>query len=120
MSKILIADDASFMRLMISQILARQGLTNVIEAENGLQAVEQFKSNKPDLTLLDITMPELDGLAALAEILRINPLAKVVICSAVANDNIVREALKEGAVGFVAKPFRPDELLDIVLKHLNR
>lgn len=119
MCKILIADDASFMRLMISQILARQGLTNIIEAENGLQAVEQYKSHLPDLTLMDITMPELDGFAALAEILQINSLAKVVICSAVADDLIVREALRVGAVGFVAKPFSPDELLDIVLKQLN-
>jgi len=119
MSKILIADDASFMRLMISQILARQGLTNIIVAENGRQAVEQYESNKPDLTLLDITMPELDGLAALTEILRINPLAKVVICSAVANENIVIEALRLGAVDFVAKPFRPVELLRTVLKQLN-
>jgi len=119
MSKILIADDASFMRLMISQILARQGLTNIIEAENGVQAVELYKSNNPDLTLMDITMPELDGLAALAEILKIDPFAKVVICSAVANENIVKEALRQGAVGFVAKPFRPDELLNIVLEKLN-
>ncbi|MBP1759976.1 MAG: response regulator with CheY-like receiver, AAA-type ATPase, and DNA-binding domain [Firmicutes bacterium] len=120
MSRILIADDASFMRLMISQILARQGLTNIIEAENGRQAVEQFKSNKPDLTLMDITMPELDGLAALQEIVSFDPLAKVVICSAVANENIVKEALGLGAVDFVAKPFRPDELLRTVLKQLSR
>lgn len=119
MSKILVADDASFVRLMISQILARQGLTNVIEAKNGRQAVEQFNSNRPDLTLMDITMPELDGLAALQEILKIDPLAKVVICSAVANENIVNEALRVGATDFVAKPFRPDELLDMVLKQLN-
>lgn len=118
-SKILIADDASFMRLMISQILARQGLTNIIEVADGRQAVEEFKSHQPDLTLMDITMPELDGLAALAEILRINPLAKVVMCSAVANENIVKTALQAGAVGFVAKPFRPDELLGVVIKQLT-
>lgn len=120
MGKILIADDASFMRLMISQILARQGLTNIIEAENGRQAVDLFKSQIPDLTLMDITMPELDGLAALPEILSIDPLAKVVMCSAVANENIIREALKQGAVDFVTKPFKPDELLHTVLKHLNK
>ena len=119
MSKILIADDASFMRLMISQILARQGLTDIIEAENGQQAVEQFKSNNPDLTLMDITMPELDGLAALEEILSFDPLAKVVVCSAVANENIVMEALRRGAVDFVAKPFRPEELLCIDLRNLK-
>ncbi|TGE34228.1 response regulator [Desulfosporosinus sp. Sb-LF] len=119
MSRILIADDASFMRLMICQILARKGLTNIVEAENGRQAVERFKTNKPDLTLMDITMPELDGLAALAEILEIDSLAKVIICSAVAHESMVLDALKRGAVDFVVKPFRPDELLRTVLQHLK-
>ena len=119
MNKILIADDASFMRLMITQILARKDLKNIIEAENGRLAVEQFKSQAPDLTLMDITMPELNGLDALDEILGINPLAKVIICSAVANESMVLEALKRGAVDFIAKPFRPEELLRTVKKHLN-
>ena len=119
MNKILIADDASFMRLMISQILARKDLKNIIEAENGRLAVEQFKSQAPDLTLMDITMPELNGLDALDEILGINPLAKVIICSAVANESMVLEALKRGAVDFIAKPFRPEELLRTVKKHLT-
>ncbi|GAB6156090.1 chemotaxis protein CheY [Desulfosporosinus burensis] len=119
MNKILIADDASFMRLMISQILARKDLRNTIEAEDGRQAVERFKSDHPDLTLMDITMPELNGLDALKEILGINPLAKVIICSAVANESMVVEALKLGAVDFLAKPFRPDELIRTVQKHLT-
>jgi len=119
MSKILIADDASFMRLMICQILARKGLTNVIEAENGRQAVERFKSDKPNLTLMDITMPELDGLAALEEILLIDPMAKIIMCSAVADESVVENALKRGAVDFVAKPFRPEELLRSVSMHLS-
>lgn len=118
MSKILIADDASFMRLMICQILARKGLTDITEAENGQQAVEKFEAIKPDLTLLDITMPELDGLAALSEILAIDPQAKVIMCSAVAQESMVREALKRGAVDFVVKPFRPEELLRTVGKYL--
>lgn len=119
MSKILIADDASFVRLMICQILARKGLTDVVEAENGLQAVERYKSDKPDLTFMDITMPELDGMAALAEILTINPLAKVIMCSAVAHESMIQDALKRGAVDFVVKPFRPEELLRAVSKHLS-
>ena len=119
MSKILIADDASFMRLMICQILARIGLTNVVEAENGRQAVERFKSYKPDLTFMDITMPELDGLAALSEILVIDPSAKVIMCSAVAHESMVQNALKQGAVDFVTKPFRPEELLRSVSIHLS-
>ncbi len=119
MSKILIADDASFVRLMICQILTRKGLTNIVEAENGRQAVERFKSDNPDLTIMDITMPELDGLAALTEILVFNPLAKVIMCSAVAHESMVLEALKRGALDFVVKPFRPDELLRTVLKYLT-
>lgn len=119
MSRILIADDASFMRLMICQILARKNYTNIVEAENGRQAVELFVSEKPDITLMDITMPELDGLAALDEILLIDPLAKVIMCSAIAQESMVVEALKRGAVDFVIKPFRPDELLRTVAKHLE-
>lgn len=119
MSKILIADDASFVRLMICQILTRKGLTNIVEAENGRQAVERFKSDNPDLTIMDITMPELDGLAALTEILVFNPLAKVIMCSAVAHESVVLEALKRGALDFVVKPIRPAELLRTVLKYLT-
>ncbi|MDR3586611.1 MAG: response regulator [Desulfosporosinus sp.] len=119
MSKILIADDASFMRLMICQILARKGLTDVIEVENGQQAVEHFRSDKPDLTLMDISMPELDGLAALVEILAIDPLAKVIMCSAIAHESMVQDALKRGALDFVIKPFRPEVLLRAVTRHLS-
>lgn len=119
MSKILIADDASFMRLMICQILARKGLTDVIEVENGQQAVEHFRSDKPDLTLMDISMPELDGLAALVEILAIDPLAKVIMCSAIAHESVVQDALKRGALDFVIKPFRPEVLLRAVTKQLS-
>ncbi|MDP4160886.1 MAG: response regulator [Bacillota bacterium] len=119
MSRILVADDASFMRLMICQILARKGYSDIVEAENGRQAVELFKLNKPDITLMDITMPELDGLAALEEILAIDPTAKVIMCSAIAQETMVLEALKRGAVDFVVKPFRPNELLLTVTKYLN-
>ena len=119
MSKILIADDASFVRLMIRQILTREGLINTVEAENGREAVERFKSEKPDLTIMDITMPELDGLDALTEILVLDPLARVIMCSAVAHESMVLESLKRGALDFVVKPFRPDELLRTVLKYLT-
>ena len=106
------------MRLMICQILARKGYTNIVEAQNGRQAVEQFKLAKPDITLMDITMPELDGLAALEEILAIDPTAKVIMCSAIAQESMVLEALKRGAVDFIAKPFRPDQFLETVSKYL--
>jgi len=119
MNKILIADDASFVRLMIYQILTREGLTNIVEAEDGRQAVELYKSEQPDLTIMDITMPELDGLAALTEILAFNPLAKVIMCSAVAHESVVLDAINRGALDFVVKPIHRAELLQTVLKYLT-
>jgi len=119
MGKVLVADDASFMRLMIRQILAKKGYVDIVEADNGLRAVELYKTARPDLVLLDITMPELDGLAALAEILAFDSKAKVLICSAVAQQKMVAEALSRGALDFIIKPFRPDELLAIVSKYLD-
>lgn len=108
--KVLVVDDASFVRLMIRQVLIRLGHTDILEAENGLEAIELYKAYIPVLTILDITMPELDGLSALKEIIAFDPAAKVIMCSAVAQEGIVRAALDLGAVGFVIKPFRPDEL----------
>ncbi len=118
MSTVLVADDASFMRLMIKQILIRQGCSNVLEADNGFAAIELYKEKRPDLTILDITMPEVDGLQALTEILAYDASARVIMCSAVAQEVMVREAMRLGALDFVVKPFRPDDLLKIVRKYL--
>lgn len=118
MATVLVADDASFMRLMIRQILNRKGCSDIIEADNGLTAIDLYKEKKPDLAILDITMPEVDGLQALTEILAFDASAKVIMCSAVAQEVMVREALRLGALDFVVKPFRPDELLKTVRKHL--
>lgn len=118
MKKILVADDASFMRLMIKQVLSRYGQTNVIEAENGEVAVSKFIAECPDLTLMDITMPVVDGLTALEKILSVDSDAKVVMCSAVAQDSMVKEALNRGASGFVVKPFRPEELMEAVQQYI--
>ncbi|MHB8124068.1 MAG: response regulator [Desulfitobacteriaceae bacterium] len=118
MSIILVADDASFIRVLIRQILTRRGYTDIVEAENGLIAVELYKKNRPELSLLDIIMPEMDGLTALAEIMAYDEKAKVIICSALAQENMVQQALKAGALDFVIKPFRPEELLRVVIKYL--
>ena len=118
LSTILVVDDASFMRVLIRQILARRGYTDIIEAGNGLIAVELYKKHKPELSLLDITMPEMDGITALAEIIAYDEKAKVIMCSAIAQDNMVQQALKAGALDFVIKPFRPEELLRVVSKYL--
>jgi two-component system chemotaxis response regulator CheY len=119
MSKILVADDASFMRLMIRQILSRRETIEIWEAENGQVAVDLFCKQKPDLIFLDITMPIKDGLETLQEMLTLNPQAKVIMCSAVAQEKVVQRAIEMGATDFLTKPFRANKLLEIVNKYLR-
>ncbi|MDR1815286.1 MAG: response regulator [Clostridiales Family XIII bacterium] len=115
MAKILIVDDAAFMRMMIRENLKKDGFTDFAEAANGEEAVAAFRAGPPpDLTLLDITMPVMDGLAALKEIRAIAPDAKVVMCSAMGQENMVIEAIKLGALDFIVKPFKPERLLQTV------
>ena len=115
--KTLVVDDASFVRMMIRQVLVRLGHTEILEGKNGFEAIELYKANRPALTILDITMPELDGLSALREIRVFDPKAKIIMCSAVAQSNIVNTALALGALDFIAKPFRPDELGKVITKY---
>ena len=110
MSKILVVDDAAFMRMMIRDTLNRLGYTDVEEAADGLIAVEKFQLLKPDLVMLDVTMPNLDGIGALKEIKRLDPAAKVVMCSAMGQESMVVEAVKLGAIDFIVKPFKPDRI----------
>jgi two-component system, chemotaxis family, chemotaxis protein CheY len=114
MARILVVDDAAFMRKMVSDALAKGGHEVVGEAGNGVEAISQFQALKPDLVTLDITMPEKDGLAALAEIMAADPSAKVVMCSALGQESKVLEAIKLGAKDFVVKPFQPDRVIDAV------
>ena len=116
--KVLVVDDSSFVRMMIRQFLVHLGYTNILEAKNGFEAVEFYKENKPALTILDVTMPELDGLSALKEIISFDPTAKVIMCSAISQELVVREALALGAIDFVPKPFRLDELGKIIMQYL--
>lgn len=109
--RILIADDANFMRMMLKNILTENGYAVVGEATNGREAVEKYFSCRPDLVLLDITMPEIDGLHALKEIKQMDPTAKIVMCSAMGQESIVVECIKSGAVDFVVKPFKADRIL---------
>ncbi|CAA7600661.1 Two component system, signal transduction response regulator [Acididesulfobacillus acetoxydans] len=117
--RVLVADDASFMRLMIRQVLLRLGCTEVLEAGNGWEAIEIYLAKRPVLTVLDITMPELNGLKALEQIISFDPQARVIICSAISHSNVVRQALDLGAVDFIAKPFRAEELEKTLIKHLG-
>ena len=119
MARVLVVDDAAFMRKMVSDALAKGGHEVVGEAGNGVEALAQFQALKPDLVTLDITMPEKDGLAALAEIMAADPSAKVVMCSALGQESKVLEAIKLGAKDFVVKPFQPDRVIDAVGKALG-
>jgi len=111
---ILIADDAAFMRKLIRSTLSSVGYTNFIEAANGQEAVKLFASENPDLVLMDVTMPEMDGLEALKRIMAISPEAKVIMCSAIGQDGTIMEAVRSGASEFIVKPFKKDQLADMV------
>jgi two-component system chemotaxis response regulator CheY len=117
MAKILIVDDAAFMRLRAAKLLTEAGYT-VIEAENGRLAVEAYTRDRPDCVLMDITMPEMDGIEALTEIRRVDPTARVAMLTAMGQQSIVMDAIKRGARDFVVKPFSPDRVLGAVSKLL--
>ena len=116
MGRILVVDDAAFMRMMIKDILSKNGFEVVGEAENGQIAVEKYKELKPDLVTMDITMPELDGIGAVKEIKKINPAAVIVMCSAMGQQSMVIEAIQAGARDFIVKPFQADRVLEAVKK----
>jgi two-component system, chemotaxis family, chemotaxis protein CheY len=119
MARVLIVDDAAFMRKVLGDALASGGHEVVGQAANGAEAVVQFQELRPELTTLDITMPEKDGLAALAEIMAIDPAARVVMCSALGQETKVLESIKLGAKDFVVKPFQPARVLEAVGKALT-
>ena len=118
MARVLVVDDAAFMRKMVTDALTKGGHEVVGEAGNGAEAVTQFQELRPDAMTLDITMPEKDGLAALKEIIALDPSAKVIMCSALGQESKVLESIKLGAKDFVVKPFQPARLLEAVGKAL--
>ena len=118
--QVLIADDAMFMRKVIRKNLEGCGITDTIEAANGVEAVERYKECSPDLVLLDITMPEKSGIQALEEILAIDPGARVIMCSAVGQQSMIVNALEKGAVDFIVKPFEKDEFESTVLRAVRQ
>lgn len=118
MPKILIVDDAEFLRVRISKMLVGDGY-EVFEAENGLKAIESYQAHQPDLVLMDITMPEMDGLTALKRIRSIDTKAKVIMLTALGQESVVLEAIKMGARDFVVKPFERDRVINAIHKLLN-
>ena len=113
---ILICDDAAFMRMMIKDILTKNGYNVAGEAENGLKAVEKYNEIKPDLVLMDITMPEMDGIQALKKIRENDSSALIIMCSAMGQQAMVIESIQAGAKDFIVKPFQADRVLEAVKK----
>lgn len=114
MAKILCVDDAAFMRMMVKNTLSQNGYTEVYEAADGVQALEKFDEIHPDLVIMDITMPNMDGLEALKAIKERDASAAVVMCSAMGQEAMVVEAIKAGAKDFIVKPFKPDRIIKTV------
>ncbi len=113
---ILICDDAAFMRMMIKDILIKNGYNVAGEAENGLRAIEKYNELKPDLVMMDITMPEMDGIDALKKIKAADNSANIIMCSAMGQQAMVIEAIQSGAKDFIVKPFNPDRVIEAVKK----
>jgi len=111
MKKVLVVDDAAFMRVSIKNMLSKNNYEIVGEAENGRVAITKYQELNPDIVTMDITMPDMDGLASLKEILAINPAANVIMVSAMGQESMVREAVLSGAKGFIVKPFKEDIIL---------
>ena len=114
--RIMIVDDAIFMRMKLKDILEKNGYEVVAEAQNGEDAIEKYRAERPDIVTMDITMPEMDGIEALKGIKRIDPSAKVIMCSAMGQQAMVMEAIQSGALDFIVKPFETDRVIDSIQK----
>jgi len=122
MAKVLVVDDALFMRKMLSDILKKEGFEVVGEADNGKDAIEKYKELKPDLVTMDIVMPkmeEIDGIAAVREIVKIDPQAKIIMVSAMGQHALVVEAIQAGAKDFIVKPFQPSRVVEAIRRVLG-
>jgi two-component system chemotaxis response regulator CheY len=119
MPNVLVVDDAAFMRLMLREILTKNGWEIVGEADTGVEAIELYHELKPDVVTMDITMPEMDGLSALRQIIQEDPRARVVMCSAMGQQAMVIEAIQAGAKDFIVKPFKPERVIEALSKSLE-
>ena len=118
-NRVLVVDDAAFMRMMIKDILRKGGYEVVGEAEDGAKAIEKYRELKPDLVTMDITMPDMDGITAVKEIRKIDPNALIIMFSAMGQQAMVIDAIQAGAKDFVVKPFQPDRVLEAIRKVLS-
>ena len=120
MARILVADDASFMRQMIREIVEAEGYEVCGEASDGVEAVEQFKELHPDICTMDIVMPRRSGIDAVRGIIELDPTARIVMCSALGQETLVTEAMEAGAKDFIVKPFKPTSVLETLKKVLEK
>lgn len=118
-ARVLITDDAAFMRTTLRNVLQKEGFEVVGEAANGREAVELYQKLRPDIVTMDITMPEMNGIDAIKEIMKIDPSAKIVVCSAMGQKPMVIEALTAGAKDFLVKPFEPERVVEALRKVLG-
>ena len=114
MAKIMLVDDAAFMRMMVKNALTKSGYTDIIEAQDGAEAVKKYAEEKPDMVFMDITMPNMDGLEALKAMRAKNSSANIVMCSAMGQEAMVIEAIQSGAKDFIVKPFKSDRIMKTV------
>ena len=114
MAKIMLVDDAAFMRMMIKNALTASGYTDFVEAQDGAEAVTKYEEEKPDMVIMDITMPNMDGLQALKKIREADPSAKIVMCTAMGQESMVVDAIKSGARDFIVKPFDAQRVVQTV------
>lgn len=114
--KIMIVDDAAFMRMMIKDTLSKSGYTNIIEAADGEIACSKYVEEKPDLVIMDITMPNKTGIEALRDIKAYDPNARVIMCSAMGQEAMVAQSIELGALDFIVKPFKRDRIVMTVQK----
>lgn len=114
--RVMVVDDAIFMRMKLKDILEKGGYEVVAEAQNGLEAIEKYKSEKPDLITMDITMPEMDGIEALRKLKDMDSGVRVIMCSAMGQQSMVMDAIQAGAADFIVKPFQTDRVLQSVAK----
>lgn len=119
MYKILIVDDSSFMRKIIKDTLSKNGFDKLIEAKNGIDAIDLYKSEKPNLVILDVIMPDKDGFSTLTDIIEIDKKANIIVCSASSNNILIKELVAEGIKGFIVKPFEEKELISTVKRVLR-
>ena len=116
---VLIADDLKFIKLVLRELVEKAGFRVVGEASNGEEAVELYQEKRPDVVLMDITMPKMDGLAALKQILKFDPQAKIIMCSALGQQSLIVQALQLGAKDFIVKPFRDERVVAAIKKILD-